>query len=52
MCLTLAKARYFGGNPEDVSKASAEWIVKTFDYEMFMRIYEEQIYSLNKNEDR
>ncbi len=52
MCLSLAKSGYFGGDPERVSKSSSEWIIKTYDYEMFLRDYENQTYLLNRNENR
>ena len=52
MCLTLAKAGYFAGNPCEVAKASADWIIKSLDYEMFCRGFEEQLHLINKNENR
>lgn len=47
---TLAKAGYFGGNPENVYNARVDIVLDVYHYEQFTRDYESTYYELNKTE--
>ena len=51
ICLKIAKAGYWGGDPYKVSKATPDWIIKTLDYQNFCNDYEQQLHTLNRNNE-
>lgn len=48
ICLQLAKSGFWGGDPDKVSRATPDWIIKTFEYVGFCSDYEHQLKELNK----
>lgn len=44
----LAKAGYFGGNPELAMQARVDVVIGLFEYEKFLNDYEEAFRELNK----
>lgn len=51
ICLHIAKSGFWGGDPEKISKATPNWIIKTLDYMGFCDDYKEQLRELNTNKD-
>ncbi len=48
IALKVAKAGYYGGNPETVMKAKASLVLSVLEYEHFLVDYENAEYELNK----
>jgi hypothetical protein len=44
----LAKAGYWGGNPEAILEAKADTVMETYFYEIFLKEYEKAFMELNK----
>jgi len=44
----LAKAGYFGGDPERVLNAPADIVIETFEFEVFQSEYSDVEYEINK----
>jgi len=46
----LAKAGYYGGDPEAVLRARADTVLSLVQYEIFLNEYQEEEYLLNHSE--
>lgn len=45
---SLAKAGYFGGNPQTVYEAPVDVVLDVYNYEQFTGQYESTYYEMNK----
>ena len=52
MVLMLAKAGYFSGNPEVIYNSPVDLVFKTYQYEMFMRDFENTYHEINKKKGK
>ena len=48
--LRLAKAGYYGGDPEAVLRARVDMVLGLVQYEVFLNEYQEEEYLLNHSE--
>jgi len=49
--LRLAKAGYYGGDPEAVLRARVDMVLAVAQYEYFLAEYQEEEYLLNKGDE-
>lgn len=52
IALTLAKAGFYGGSPDNVYNARVDLVMQTYHYELFMRDFESTYHEINKKKGK
>ena len=50
MCLFLAQAGHFGGNPQTVAQTELKYVLQMYQYEIAYKDYERKFQELNRTE--
>jgi len=48
IALRLAKAGYWGGDPEKIMSARVDFVLDAFEFELFQVEYEDVLHEMNK----